>query len=174
MPDDPPARALNLSIGTSTGAAHIWNEGDIIIVQDLGDFTAADVHSERGDAFITSSAGAILGAESDTPNVHARRIDLFAVLSIGSADRALTTEQQVNRPTLVANITEPVKDADGNYVLRLFERPVTETVLEPMLDLNGDPMYDLFGEPVMHEVERPVLDALGHPVAEWVAAIAVA
>jgi len=172
--DDPAARALNLSIGTSTGAAHIWNEGDIAIVQDHGDFTAADVRSERGDADIRASEGSIFGAESDAPNVQARRIKLFAALGIGSGGRALTTEQQANRPTLVANITKPVKDAGGDYALRLFERPVTETVLEQELDLNGDPMYDLFGEPVMHEVERPVLDALGHPVTEWVADIAVA
>ena len=172
-PEDPPARELNVSIGESTGETHMWNEGDIHITQDQGDFTAADVHSERGDVSIETKNGDILGAQSDTPNVYGREIDLKASGSIGSEEQPLTTEQQANRPTLVGNITEPVKDNDGNYKIELVEREVTETVLEPVLDAYGQPMLDADGQPIMQEVEKPVLDAEGNPVTEWVAQIEI-
>ena len=170
-PEDPEARALNISIGESFGETHMWNEGDINITQDTGNFTAADVHSERNDVSITAKNGDILGAQSDTPNVYGREIDLVASGSIGSDERSVTTEQQANRPTLVGNVTEPAKDEDGNYIIHLVEREVTETVLEPVLDGDGNPMLDENGQPLMQEVVKPVLDENGNPVTEWVAEI---
>ena len=78
-PEDPDARALNISIGASHGETHMWNEGDINITQDEGDFTAADVHSERGDISIRTENGDILGAQSDTPNLYGENIETFGL-----------------------------------------------------------------------------------------------
>ena len=172
-PEDPDARALNISIGASHGETHMWNEGDINITQDEGDFTAADVHSERGDISIRTENGDILGAQSDTPNLYGENIELSASGSIGSDERALTIEQQADRPALVGNIASPAQDADGNYDITLVERPVTETVLEPVLDDNGQPVLDADGQPMMAEVVKPVLDENGNPVTEWVAEVEI-
>ena len=172
-PEDPPARALNISIGESIGEAHLWNEGDLNVTQDTGNFTAADVRSERGDVRLTAKGGDILGTQGNTPNVHGWDIELTASGSIGSDGHALTIEQQANRPALVGNITEPTQDADGNYDIHLVERPVTETVLEPVLDDNGQPVLDDNGQIVMAEVVKPVLDENGNPVTEWVAEVEI-
>ena len=103
----------------------------------------------------------------------ARTSKLSASGSIGSDERALTIEQQADRPALVGNIASPAQDADGNYDITLVERPVTETVLEPVLDDNGQPVLDADGQPMMAEVVKPVLDENGNPVTEWVAEVEI-
>ena len=131
-PSDPEARALNLSIGVSTGMSGIWNEGSINITQDEGDFTAEEIRSERGDVSIASMGGDILGVEDETTDVSGRKIKLTAQGSIGDETHALETDQRTNRLELVGNITEPVKDENGNYNIKLVERAAVDEAGNPM------------------------------------------
>ena len=131
-PEDPEARALNLSIGVSTGRSEIWNEGDINITQDEGDFTAADIRSERGDVTIDSVGGSILGVEDDTADISGRKISLTAKESIGDETNALEIDQRSNRLQLAGNITEPVKDENGVYSVQLVEWQATDASGNPM------------------------------------------
>ena len=130
-PDDPEARALNLSIGVSTGSSEIWNEGDINITQDEGDFTAAKIQSERADVSITALGGDILGVEDDTVDITGRHIELTAKGSIGDENGALEIDQWMNRLELAGNVIEPLPDENGEYTVRLVERPA--------LDASGNP-----------------------------------
>jgi hypothetical protein len=151
-PDDPDARTFTMHIGESFGEGHVWNEGDITIVQERGNLTAADIHSDRGDISITTQGGSILGAASDVANVRGTHIVLSAFGSIGSALRPLTTEQQNNRPTLVGNIVDPPLDADGN----------------PTVNPDGEYLFTLLQQPLLDELGQPVLNELLQPVLQWV------
>ena len=142
MPEDPPARELNVQIGESFGNGNVWNEGAISITQLQGDLTAEDIHSERGDVNLTADNGSIIGADSDVPNVYGSEITLNAAQSIGSADQPLTTEQQANRPTLVGNMLTPATDGSEKLDLVLVERPVLDENGEQLLDENGNPVTE--------------------------------
>ncbi len=150
-PDDPDARAFTMHIGESFGEGHVWNEGDITIVQERGNLTAADIHSDRGDITITTQGGSILGADSGVANVRGTHIVLSASGSIGSVLRPVTTEQQNNRPTLVGNIVNPPLDEDGNLTV----------------DPDGEYVFTLSQQPLLDELGQPVLDELLQPVLQW-------
>ena len=125
-PADAVARALNLSIGVSTGVSAIWNDGDLNITQDEGNFTAAEIRSERGDVTLAVNGGDLLGVQDETVDVSGRQLHLTAKGSIGDADNALEIDERSNRLELVGNIIAPEQDENGNYTIKVVERPALD------------------------------------------------
>ncbi len=111
-PEDPKPREIQIQVGESTGAAFVKNEGDIIIEQQSGTLTAGAVRSNRGDVSLTAKNGGIEGNGDDQLDVVGENINLKAKLGVG-AKTPLRTEQRLNLPTLVGNMTKPTGKDDA-------------------------------------------------------------
>ncbi len=106
-PADPDPRALEVQVGEATGAAYVWNAGDISITQQRGTLTVGAVHSDRGDVTLIADNGSIEGDGDSQTDIVAENISLTAASAVGGAT-PLTTEQRDKRITLVGNLLKPL------------------------------------------------------------------
>lgn len=60
----------------------------------------------------------------------------------------------------------PLRDENGNPVMKEIVTPVTEEVKIPILDEKGEPILDRNGDPAIEVVVQPVLDENGEPIVE--------
>jgi len=96
-------RIFILNIGKSTGNSSIYNEGNIIVTQQEGTFTAKEVISKYGDVALTSPD--IAGVDGKT-NVYGEEISLTA--TTGSIT-GLNAEEKSWPLTTIANIEDEDK-----------------------------------------------------------------
>jgi hypothetical protein len=118
---------LVLNIGRSTGNSNIDNQGDIIITQAEGTFTAEEVSSGYGDVSIEGPA--ITGV-ADKTNVYGDNINLTATTSSISS---LNVEEKSWPMTTIGNITDEDKISEafgetGGNTWNLVRDPVTGEV----------------------------------------------
>ena len=138
QPEDAAPRGIIIEVGEATGRTYVTNEGDIVITQQKGTLTAGAVLSDRGSVTLTAQGSGIEGTEGEEMNILAKDINMTAKDGVG-ADTKVLVEQRDNRPTLVANVINPVKNDDGNY----------DGVNVDALDAQGNPTTEVESE------ERP-------------------
>jgi len=121
-------RVLILNIGKSTGRSNIDNQGDIIITQAEGIFTAEEVISHYGDVAVSSED--IAGVENKT-NVYGEDINLTA--TTGSIT-GLNVEEKSWPLTTIAHITDEDKQNEaygetGSKTWIMVRDPVTGEII---------------------------------------------
>ncbi|MBQ4596421.1 MAG: hypothetical protein IJB14_05560 [Firmicutes bacterium] len=105
--NDEEPKGLTIEIGTATGNANIYNDGDInITVNGESDLTAEYIRSERGDIDINVEKGSLLSTDSSKENILGGNVVLKASEDIGASIGAVDLQQRDNKPAVVVNLAD--------------------------------------------------------------------